>query len=75
MASATDTAMRATTEGIGEDAPFWLDSEQFGMLLRDACADAALLREMNELLPDTLAELWTQDRDVDEVPGLRVVRL
>lgn len=35
----------------------WIDSELFEALLRGACADASLLQELDELLPDTIAEL------------------
>ncbi|HEU4722914.1 MAG TPA: hypothetical protein VFS59_16255 [Gemmatimonadaceae bacterium] len=52
-----DVTTRAASERFADEPVSWLDSEQFEALLLDARADVALLRELDELLPDTIAEL------------------
>ena len=57
MARISDMTAEALDEDIAEHAASWIDSELFEALLRDARADAALLRELDELLPDTIGDL------------------
>jgi len=57
MAITPDTTAQELAELIAEHAASWVDSERFEALLRDARADAALLQELDELAPDTIADL------------------
>jgi len=57
MVATPDITAQELDELIAEHAAAWVDSERFEALLRDARADAALLRELDELLPDTIADL------------------
>jgi len=56
MARTIAITEREAIDQVVEDGA-WIDSELFEALLRDACADAALLQELDELLPDTIEQL------------------
>jgi hypothetical protein len=57
MARTTDISARELAESVVDDTMWWLDSEQVEGWIRKSCADPSLLQELDELLPDTLAEL------------------
>lgn len=57
MARTIDLTAKDLHEPVTDYAASWVDSEHFETLLRDACADAALLQELDELAPDTISEL------------------
>ncbi|HEX7292198.1 MAG TPA: hypothetical protein VF250_13825 [Conexibacter sp.] len=57
MASTTDITVRDGDLRVGGELASWLESEQLEELIHDAYADPALLRELDALLPDTIADL------------------
>lgn len=57
MTRLNDIAAPTLDQPVDEHAAWRVDSEGIEALLRDARADAALLRELEELLPDTIGEL------------------
>ncbi|MGN6188048.1 MAG: hypothetical protein ACTHOE_04055 [Conexibacter sp.] len=57
MTRVNDIAAQKLDEPVADDAAWWVDSERFETLLRDAHADAPLLQELDELAPDTIGEL------------------
>jgi hypothetical protein len=57
MARTTEITTHDADDRVADDRGPWLDSELLQQLIHDARADPSLLRELDALFPDTIADL------------------